>query len=126
MNHVNIYSNLIKELENKSISLSKYVSITFVWTENMQCFIDYVNILNPNVYFIFVYIIWIINLIFMNVIYFKKIILSIHSYNIFVILIITINWYKFTYNNNDKMNNFYISNTILLYKYFVLYKLCQK
>ena len=33
---------------------------------------------------------------------------------------------KFTYNNNDKMNNFYISNTILLYEYFVLYKLCQK
>jgi len=32
---------------------------------------------------------------------------------------------KFTYNNNDKMNNFYISNTILLYEYFVLDKLYQ-
>ena len=29
MNHINIYSNLIKELENKSISLSKCVFITF-------------------------------------------------------------------------------------------------
>ena len=93
MNYVNIYSNLIKELENKSISLSKYVSITCDGIENIQYFIYYINILNPNVYFIFVYIIWIINLIFMNVIYFKKIILSIHSYNVFVILIITkIDW----------------------------------
>ena len=57
MNHINIYSNLIKELENKSISLSKYVFITCDRVENMQCFIDYVNILNPDVYFIFVYII---------------------------------------------------------------------
>ena len=57
MNHINIYSNLIKELENKSISLSKCVSITYDRVENMQCFIDYINILNPDVYFIFVYII---------------------------------------------------------------------
>ena len=53
MNHVNIYSNLIKELENKSISFSKYVSITCYGIENIQFFIYYVNILNPDVYFIF-------------------------------------------------------------------------
>ena len=53
MNHINIYSNLIKELENKSISLSKFVFITYDGVENMQYFIDYINILNPDVYFIF-------------------------------------------------------------------------
>ena len=57
MNHVNIYSNLIKEIENKSISLSKFVSIICYGVVNIQCFIDYINILNPDVYFIFVYII---------------------------------------------------------------------
>ena len=32
---------------------------------------------------------------------------------------------EFTYNNNDKMNNVYISNIRLLYEYFVLDKLYQ-
>ena len=32
---------------------------------------------------------------------------------------------EFTYNNDDKMNNFYISNIRLLYEYFVLDKLYQ-
>jgi len=52
MNYINIYSNLIKELENKSISLSKYVYITCDRVINIQYFIYYVNILNPDVYFI--------------------------------------------------------------------------
>ena len=55
MNHINIYSNLIKELENKSFFRSKYVYITCDGVENIQYFIYYINILNPNVYFIFIY-----------------------------------------------------------------------
>ena len=58
MNYVNIYSNLIKELENKSISLSKYVFITFDRVENIQYFIDYVNILNSDMYILFLYILY--------------------------------------------------------------------